>query len=210
MEPEERDPIENSNARNDDVESDTLSEPISATLLRDLKKIWSKLSFVIVPRKQEKRQLQNWDLWGPLLFCLLLAVILSSAAGTADSTGKDQSALVFASVFVIVWAGAGVVALNTKLLGGHVSFFQCVCVLGYCLFPQLLASLIILILSLFLQSGGAALIVTKSMLVCASMAWSISATLGFLSEAVDRNRRTLAVYPVLLFYIVLGWNVWIM
>ena len=36
----------------------------------------------------------------------------------------------FAEVFVIVWLGSMVVTLNTKLLGGHISFFQSVCVLG--------------------------------------------------------------------------------
>ncbi len=30
----------------------------------------------------------------------------------------------FAEVFVIVWLGALVVTLNTKLLGGNISFFQ--------------------------------------------------------------------------------------
>ena len=29
-----------------------------------------------------------------------------------------QSSLVFASVFTLVWCGAGIVALNAKLLGG--------------------------------------------------------------------------------------------
>ncbi len=32
---------------------------------------------------------------------------------------EDQSALVFAAVFVIVWCGAGVVTLNAALLGGQ-------------------------------------------------------------------------------------------
>ena len=41
----------------------------------------------------------------------------------------------FAEVFVIVWLGAMIVTLNTKLLRGNISFFQSVCVLGYCLLP---------------------------------------------------------------------------
>ena len=36
--------------------------------------------------------------------------------------------------------------INTKLLGGRISFFQCVCVLGYCLFPIVLGALGVLIL----------------------------------------------------------------
>ncbi len=39
-----------------------------------------------------------------------------------------------------MWGGSFVVTINTKLLGGHISFFQCVCVLGYCVFPIVLAA----------------------------------------------------------------------
>jgi len=31
---------------------------------------------------------------------------------------------------VIVWVGSLIVTLNTKLVGGNISFFQSVCVLG--------------------------------------------------------------------------------
>lgn len=46
-----------------------------------------------------------------------------------------------------MWGGSFVVTINTKLLGGHISFFQCVCVLGYCVFPIVLAAVVIFILS---------------------------------------------------------------
>jgi len=52
------------------------------------------------------------DLWGPFVFCLMLAVILSSATNASDKT------LLFEIVFIIVWVGAGVISLNGKLLGG--------------------------------------------------------------------------------------------
>lgn len=45
-----------------------------------------------------------------------------------------------------MWGGAIIVTINTKLLGGRISFFQCVCVLGYCLFPIVLGALGVLIL----------------------------------------------------------------
>ena len=35
------------------------------------------------------------------------------------SAAEEQSALVFASVFVLVWCGAAVVTLNAALLGGN-------------------------------------------------------------------------------------------
>ncbi len=39
-----------------------------------------------------------------------------------------------------MWGGSFIVTVNTKLLGGNISFFQCVCVLGYCIFPIVLAA----------------------------------------------------------------------
>jgi hypothetical protein len=80
------------------------------------------------------------DLWGPLLVCLLLSTILSFTAPS------DSTSLVFATVFVIVWAGAVAVTLNAQLLGGSISFFQSVCILGYCVFPLTLAALACLIM----------------------------------------------------------------
>ena len=81
------------------------------------------------------------DLWGPLLVCLLLSSILSATAP------GDSASLVFAAVFVIVWCGAAAVTINAQLLGGTISFFQSVCILGYCVFPLTISSIICLLLS---------------------------------------------------------------
>ena len=40
------------------------------------------------------------------------------------------------------------VTVNTKLLGGKISFFQCVCVLGYCIFPIVLGAVIVALLKI--------------------------------------------------------------
>jgi hypothetical protein len=45
-------------------------------------------------------------------------------------------------VFVIIWGGAAIVTLNAKMLGGAVSFFQSVCVIGYCLFPIVVSAIV--------------------------------------------------------------------
>lgn len=57
-----------------------------------------------------------------------------------ESQDKGKS---FGVLFLVMWGGAFVVTINTKLLGGHISFFQCVCVLGYCVFPIVLAAVAI-------------------------------------------------------------------
>ena len=67
-----------------------------------------------------------------------------------------------------MWGGSFVVTINTKLLGGHISFFQCVCVLGYCVFPILLAALVIFI---FKEVGINALIL-KLIIAIVALIWS--------------------------------------
>ncbi|KAI9821246.1 MAG: hypothetical protein M1827_003981 [Pycnora praestabilis] len=57
--------------------------------------------------------LRNWDLWGPLVFCLLLSLLLSMSAQ------REQKSLVFSGVFAMVWIGEAVVTLQIKLLGGN-------------------------------------------------------------------------------------------
>lgn len=57
--------------------------------------------------------LRDWDLWGPLIFCLLLSLFLSR--GAQDS----QKDLVFSGIFAMVWIGEAVVTLQIKLLGGN-------------------------------------------------------------------------------------------
>lgn len=57
--------------------------------------------------------LRDWDLWGPLIFCLLLSLFLSRGAKS------DQRDLVFSGIFAMVWIGEAVVTLQIKLLGGN-------------------------------------------------------------------------------------------
>lgn len=57
--------------------------------------------------------LRDWDLWGPLIFCLLLSMLLSF---NAKPEQRDE---VFSGVFAMVWIGEAVVTLQIKLLGGN-------------------------------------------------------------------------------------------
>lgn len=58
--------------------------------------------------------LRDWDLWGPLIFCLLLSLLLSFTARA------DQKDAVFSGVFAMIWLGEAVVTLQIRLLGGNV------------------------------------------------------------------------------------------
>eukprot|EP00276_Gloeochaete_wittrockiana_P014524 CAMPEP_0184335918 /NCGR_PEP_ID=MMETSP1089-20130417/4414_1 /TAXON_ID=38269 ORGANISM="Gloeochaete wittrockiana, Strain SAG46.84" /NCGR_SAMPLE_ID=MMETSP1089 /ASSEMBLY_ACC=CAM_ASM_000445 /LENGTH=180 /DNA_ID=CAMNT_0026660819 /DNA_START=42 /DNA_END=581 /DNA_ORIENTATION=+ len=161
--------------------SNTLDEPVWTTIWRDVKQIGIKLYYVIVPHVGSRSNLRDWDLWGPLVFVLALALILSQRA--AD----DQGSLLFCAVFVITAIGSVVITVNSSLLGGHVSFFQSVCVFGYCLFPITLASILCLFWGNFIYR----------LVVCfVAVAWSSFASIGFFADMVPKDRKVLAMYPI--------------
>jgi len=173
----------------------TLDEPVSETLMRDVRMVANKIGFVVYPRAGSMKELsRNWDLWGPLVLCLLLSIILSMNAP------DDQKALVFAAVFVIVWLGSAIVTVNALLLGGNLSFFHSVCVLGYCVFPIDVAAILCTLW------GNA---VFKMIVVPACFVWATGASVGFLTELVPPKRALLALYPVGLFYGCISWIVFV-
>jgi hypothetical protein len=150
--------------------------------------------------------LRDWDLWGPLVFCLLLSLFLSWGAG-----GK-QKELVFSGVFAMVWIGEAVVTMQIKLLGGNMyvlissktepmlticsAFFQSVSIIGYTLFPLVLASL--------LSAIGIPIIVRVPVYLVL-IAWSLAAGVSIMGgSGVVRNRVGIAVYPLFVFYMLLG------
>ncbi|PVF95957.1 Yip1-domain-containing protein [Serendipita vermifera] len=174
---------------------DTLDEPVSTTIGRDLLSVYTKLVQVLYPRRTgESRQvLRDWDLWGPLMLCLALGIMLSLNAP------ENQSLPIFSSVIVIVCLGSVIVTLQTQLLGGKVSFFQALCVLGYCIAPLDIAALI----SCFVR-----LIYVRVPVCLLCWAWCVWAAVNFFDGTkIEPNRIILAVYPLLLFYFILAWMI---
>ncbi|KAM9355800.1 protein YIPF6 [Pholidichthys leucotaenia] len=186
-------------SRRDD-ELSTLDEPVKETILRDLRAVGNKFVHVLYP-KQSSALLRDWDLWGPLLLCVTLALLLQGGAADSDDQGGPQ----FAEVFVIVWFGSIVITLNSKLLGGTISFFQSLCVLGYCIMPLTVAMVICRIVLLSSSSKGAISFGIRLAVVTASFGWSTFASTAFLADSQPPNRKALVVYPVFLFYFVIGW-----
>jgi len=174
---------------------DTLDEPVTTTMARDLLSIYSKLVQVLYPRRSGsgREVLRDWDLWGPLVLCLLLGIMLSVNAQ------PDQALGTFTGVVVIVSVGSLVVTVQAKLLGGRVSFFQALCVLGYCVAPLDVAALI----SCFVR-----VIWVRAPVALAAWAWCIWASVNFLDGTkIEQQRILLAVYPLLLFYFILAWMI---
>ncbi|CAN8229958.1 unnamed protein product [Cochlearia groenlandica] len=169
----------------------TLTEPVWDTVKRDLSRIVSNLKLVVFPnpnREDPGKALRDWDLWGPFFFIVFLGLTLSWSA----SVKKSQ---VFAVAFALLAAGAVILTLNVLLLGGHIIFFQSLSLLGYCLFPLDVGAVICM-----LKDN----VILKMVVVCVTLAWSSWAAYPFMSAAVNPRRKALALYPVFLMYVSVG------
>lgn len=137
------------------------------------------------------------DLWGPLILCIMLALILSV-------NSDEQSETIFSMIFLIIWVGvplfikAFVVTINAKLLKADISIFWSVSVLGYCVFPINLAALFLCIKMPF---------AVKFVVVIPAFLWSSTSSIAFMSSVIGDKRKLLAVYPIVLFYLYLSWFV---
>jgi len=186
----------------------TLDESVVDTILRDANRVGHKFLAALVPRR-DKMLLREWDLWGPLFLYVSLALLLPSTHSTIKG-GEDVSGSEFVTVFVLVSVGSLVVTLNTQLLGGSISFFQSLCVLGYCVLP------------LFFSLGGCRVVMAFSssdptgfpwsflirlIFVLAAFSWSIYATTVFMADCRPPNKSGLITYPICLYYFVLAWLV---
>ncbi|GMH23267.1 hypothetical protein Nepgr_025110 [Nepenthes gracilis] len=171
--------------------SNTLTEPVWDTVKRDLSRIVSNLKLVVFPnpyREDPGKALRDWDLWGPFFFVIFLGLTLSWSASVKKSE-------VFAVAFALLAAGAVILTLNVLLLGGHIIFFQSLSLLGYCLFPLDVGALICM-----LKDN----VIVKLIIVCVTLAWSSWAAYPFMSTAVNPRRKALALYPVFLMYVSVG------
>lgn len=154
--------------------------------------------------------------------CLLLSSTLSFTAPASSAS------LVFAAVFVIVWCGAAMVTLNAQLLGGSISFFQSVCILGYCVFPLTISAISCLIIGfLYKQVRFQDLYQLTSTPIDANKSHDCSsricleykrscfillclfslASVVFMNQVICEERRMLAVYPVFFFYTFIAWMI---
>ena len=202
----------------------TLDEPIKETIMRDIRAVGQKFYHVLYPVEKTSllkvnkinrcfcamnhhpHVLQEWDLWGPLILCTFMATVLQGHDTSSDKHGAGDGGPEFAEVFVIVWLGALIVTLNTKLLGGHISFFQSVCVLGYCLLP-LSISLIICRVLLLASHTSTVLFLIRCASVAVGFLWAAYASMQFLGDCQPEKRKALAAYPMFLFYFVISWMV---
>ena len=99
---------------------------------------------------------------------------------------------------MVVWMGAAVVTFNAQLLGGSLSFFQSVCLLGYCVFPMVISACVLMV-------SGVLPVVFRGVVVGLGVVWSVYSSIEFMTQMVPEKRKVLAAYPVVLFFLFLGW-----
>jgi len=172
---------------NEYISKSTLDEPIKTTLKRDLLIIATKVKYVIIPKMTERKieELYNWDLWGPLIFCFLYSIALSTGNNNSETS-------IFVLVFTIFWIGGFIITFNEKFLGAQIGICQVLSLLGYGMFPTTVAGVVIgfcKITNIFV----------KLVFVLVGLVWSVVASVGFFSNLVEPDKKLLAVFPVFLF-----------
>ena len=172
----------------------TLDESVNTTIIRDLKLIYNKLKLVINPlisREKKYSQIRQWDLWGPLLLNIILALTL-----TLNTKEKGQ---ITSLIFIIFWVGGAIIFLNNHFLGVKASIFQMFCLLGYCLFPLNVAAIIVTLINLFE--------LVRFIIVGVACLWSIYSSSDYLNIITNHEQRYLVLYPCILFYLYISWFV---
>ena len=191
--------LSNPNEGQDRPNFSTLDEPIKETIFRDLKAVATKFKHVIIPT-EKKSLLADWDLWGPLILCTFMAFLL-------ENSEDNDTGPAFAEFFTLVWIGSIVVTMNIKLLGGHISFFQSACVIGYCLFPLAACLGLSKVLLMMGDEQSMLIFILRSVAVGIAFLWSAYASMQFLGDSTPAKRKALAAYPMFLFYFVIAWMV---
>ena len=171
----------------------TLDEAITTTLKRDLYAIFNKIKYVAVPKMSDRKleELYNWDLWGPLLFCFLYSIALS----TGDNKNNESS--IFVLIFVIFWIGGFVITFNERFLGAQIGLCQMVSLLGYGMFPITVGGIIIG----FCRITN---IWAKFIIVVITLIWSCLASIGCIGSLVQPEKKFIAVFPSFLFLLSLS------
>lgn len=186
MDQNENDPLLSQN----DSKRSVLKETVIESLKQDFEEIKSKIFLVISPKSQSENALQNWDLFGPLIMCVLLSVLLAATAPAGQMT------LLFTGAYLIVSIGGSIVTANLILVGANVAFFQAMCAVGYCLFPIIIGAAVTTVLPWR---------IVRLLTIPTCFFWAIISISRFLYGRIDAEKKWLGLYPCVLLYLVLSW-----
>lgn len=158
--------------------------------MKDLSSICTKTRFALLPFSYEEKlaELRNWDLWGPLIFCILMTVFIAFASS------QSQIDDIFGVIYLLLFGGAVVIGVNSNLVGADSSVFMMMSILGYCLAPFVLAALANLMVRKYVGFMGIAGISGFCWF------WAVKSASVFIAASCRRTRRWLALYPIMLYY----------
>ncbi|ODV85471.1 hypothetical protein CANARDRAFT_189769, partial [[Candida] arabinofermentans NRRL YB-2248] len=169
--------------------------------------------------KETIRKILDWDLWGPLIFVLgfsLIITYLQTRTLNAVEGQDAKSSGIFSASFTLIWAVLAVLSVNIQLVspvpqktdtGGltsgaiALSFFQCVSILSYTLFPIILGGLF----SIFIKWKVIRLVICTIMFFWSILCcWLILAIIFNYRNDGDK-RIFLMIYPVILVFGLFSW-----
>ncbi|KAH3851434.1 protein YIPF4-like [Dreissena polymorpha] len=161
-------------------------EPLLEELDIDLKDIYYKLRCVLFPLPQLgfNRHVvrENPDFWGPLVVILLYSLL--------SLYGQFR----VVSWIITIWIfGSLIIFMLARVLGGEVSYSQCLGVIGYSVLPLVL---IALIMPLFASLHYLALIVKFLGVI-----WAAFSAGSLLCVQELQQKRPLLLYPIFLLYV---------
>ena len=81
------------------------------------------------------------------------------------------------------------------------SFFQAVCLIGYCIFPLTLSAVI----CAFLPKAKKVMFIAKLVIVLVGFLWGTLASVGFFAGLLPPKRKALGVYPLFLLFGIIAW-----
>ncbi|KAG7809179.1 hypothetical protein KL921_003176 [Ogataea angusta] len=184
------------------------------------------------------QKILDWDLWGPLVFVLSFSLIITYLQSKSLSSGgaeSSETSQIFSASFSLIWVVLAVLSINIQLVSPvsqmtdngrltsgiiGLSFFQCMSILSYTLFPIVLGGLS----SVFISWKLLRLVINSVMFLWSILcSWLILAIVnncrkigtasiiyGMTGESFhDHNdgekRILLMMYPVILVFGLLSW-----
>lgn len=186
----------------------TLDETVFETFKRDIFEINGRLKQVVYPHfvlnrqatsEQETGAAVHCDLWAPLAFIILYSV----------SVSRSHAKSLFSGLFVSMWGALALMALHLRLVKPHEqhSLMSYVSMSGYCLFPQVVNSILgQFVLPLIFKLGRGApwsiriLMVLRVLLLAISVVWSVNSI-----RVVAKCQTVVEIYPLALCFFVIGW-----
>ncbi|XP_023210802.1 protein YIPF4-like [Centruroides sculpturatus] len=169
-----------------DESDDEDKQPILEELDIDMKDIYYKVCCVLFPFPflGFKRHLvrDSPDFWGPLLVVLLFSLV--SLYGQFNVV----------SWIVTMWIfGSLVIFLLARVLGGEVSYSQCLGVIGYSVLPLVITATILPLLY--------SLVYVSMFIKLMGVIWATYSAGSLLCVQELQNKRPLLLYPIFLLYI---------